>query len=379
MKPYHILYLHHTGRFAGAENSLLHLATHLAKSLFAPIFICPGEGEFPRRLRERGIAVIPHEFGANRQLILLLKSLFFLLTVIRREGIALLHANGPQTNIPAGIAGRMMGVPVVWHARNCLREGMVDIDRLTGFLPQRIICNSEAVRGRFIGSALGEKGLTILNSISLSNYDPGLSGRIVKDAWKIPAKARVVGMIGRLGYEKGHQTLLEAMKILSDGFPDLWVLMVGGHVFDDDQWIPARLREAAANLGLSDRVVFTGHQDNVVPFYAALDIFVLATDREACGRVLFEAMAMGKPVIGTDNGGTPEIVVDGETGLLFPYGDARALADKIGWLLERPYEMTRMGQAGRRRIEAHFTIEQYMEKTQRVYLELLEGKDALGG
>ncbi len=379
MKPYHILYLHHTGRFAGAENSLLHLATHLAKSLFAPIFICPGEGEFPRRLRERGIAVIPHEFGANRQLILLLKSLFFLLTVIRREGIALLHANGPQTNIPAGIAGRMMGVPVVWHARNCLREGMVDIDRLTGFLPQRIICNSEAVRGRFIGSALGEKSLTILNSISLSNYDPGLSGRIVKDAWKIPAKARVVGMIGRLGYEKGHQTLLEAMKILSDGFPDLWVLMVGGHVFDDDQWIPERLREVAANLNLSDRVVFTGHQDRVVPFYAALDIFVLATDREACGRVLFEAMAMGKPVIGTDNGGTPEIVMDGETGLLFPYGDARALADKIGWLLERPDEMIRMGQAGRRRIEAHFTIEQYMEKTQKVYLDLLEGKDALGG
>jgi len=379
MKPYRILYLHHTGRFAGAENSLLHLATHLDKSLFTPLFICPGDGEFPRRLRDRGIAVIPHEFGANRQLILLFKSLFFLLTIIRREGIALLHANGPQTNIPAGIAGRMMGVPVVWHARNCLREGMIDIDRLTGFLPQRIICNSDAVRGRFIGSALGEKSLTILNSISLSDYDPGLSGRIVKEAWKIPAKARVVGMIGRLGYEKGHQTLLEAIKFLGDRFPDLWVLMVGGHVFDDDQWIPARLREAAANLGLSDRVVFTGHQDNVVPFYAALDIFVLATDREACGRVLFEAMAMGKPVIGTDNGGTPEIVAEGETGLLFPYGDARALADKIGWLLERPYEMTRMGQAGRRRIEAHFTIEQYMEKTQRVYLELLEGKDALGG
>ena len=71
--------------------------------------------------------------------------------------------------------------------------------------------------------------------------------------------------------------------------------------------------------------------------------------------------------------------MDGETGLLFPYGDARALADKIGWLLERPDEMIRMGQAGRRRIEAHFTIEQYMEKTQKVYLDLLEGKDALGG
>jgi len=377
--PYRILYLHHTGRFAGAENSLLHLAAHLDKSLFTPLFICPGDGEFPRRLRERGITVIQHEFGANRQLLRLVKSLFFLHSVLRREDISLLHANGPQTNIPAGIVGRMRGVPVVWHARNCLREGMIDIDRLTGFLPQRMICNSEAVRSRFIDSSLKEKSVTILNSISLSDYDLGLSGENVREAWEIPIKAKVVGMIGRLGYEKGHQTLLEAMKILINRFPDLWLLIVGGHVFDDDKRIPEYLREAAAKLGLSDRVVFTGHQDNVLPFYAALDISVLATDREACGRVLFEAMAMGKPVIGTDNGGTPEIVVDGETGLLFPYGDARALADRISWLLERPEEISRMGQAGRRRIEAHFTIEQYVEKTQRVYLELLEGKDALGG
>jgi len=307
------------------------------------------------------------------------KSLLFLHTVLRREEIALLHANGPQTNIPAGIMGRIMGVPVVWHARNCLREGMIDIDRLIGFLPQRIICNSEAVRSRFLDSALSEKSLTILNSISLPEYDLGLSGKDARETWNIPVTAKVVGMIGRLGYEKGHQTLIEAMKILNDRFPDLWLLIVGGHVFDDDKRIPEYLREAAAKLGLSDRVVFTGHQDNVLPFYAALDISVLATDREACGRVLFEAMAMGKPVIGTDNGGTPEIVVDGETGLLFPYGDARALADRISWLLERPEEISRMGQAGRRRIEAHFTIEQYVEKTQRVYLELLEGKDALGG
>ncbi len=379
MNPHVILYLHHTGRFAGAENSLLHLAVHLDESLFTPIFICPGEGEFPRRLRERGITVIPHEFGANRQLLRLVKSLLFLHTVLRREEIALLHANGPQTNIPAGIMGRIMGVPVVWHARNCLREGMIDIDRLIGFLPQRIICNSEAVRSRFLDSALSEKSLTILNSISLPEYDLGLSGKDARETWNIPVTAKVVGMIGRLGYEKGHQTLIEAMKILNDRFPDLWLLIVGGHVFDDDKRIPEYLREAAAKLGLSDRVVFTGHQDNVLPFYAALDISVLATDREACGRVLFEAMAMGKPVIGTDNGGTPEIVVDGETGLLFPYGDARALADRISWLLERPEEISRMGQAGRRRIEAHFTIEQYVEKTQRVYLELLEGKDALGG
>ena len=374
-----ILYLHHTGRFAGAENSLLHLAAHLDKSLFTPLFICPGDGEFPRRLRERGITVIPHDFGANRQPLRLVKSLFFLHTIILREDIALLHANGPQTNIPAGIIGKLMGIPVVWHARNCLRPGMVDIDRTMGFLPSRIISNSEAIRSRFRGGITEKKSLTIINSVDLIDFYPHFSKLSIRQELGIPDEANVIGMTSRLSREKGQHILLEACALLKNRFPEIFILLIGDPIFSEDSGFPAAIQNMADRLGISKRLLFTGFRRDVYRLYAAMDIFVLATDAEPCGRVLLEAMAMGKPVIGTDNGGTPEIVVDGETGLLFPYGDARALADRISWLLERPEDIFRMGQAGRRRIEAHFTIEQYMEKTQRVYLELLEGKDAFGG
>ncbi|MEW6334444.1 MAG: glycosyltransferase family 4 protein [Thermodesulfobacteriota bacterium] len=370
--PYTILYLHHTGRFAGAENSLLHLVTHLDRSLFYPVFMCPSAGDFPMRLRERGISVMHHEFGSNSQVLHLIRTLVHLRRVVRVRRIALLHANGPQTNIPAGIMGRWLGIPVIWHARNCLRPGMVDIDRYTGWLPDRIICNSEAVRSRFVGGRVEGKTVTILNGVDLTDYDPGISGDAVRDRWGIPRAAKVVGIIGRLGHEKGHRTLIHALGRLKQEFPDLWLLIVGGHVFDEDRGLPDSLKKTAKDLGLEGRVIFTGHQDDVRPFYAALDLFVLATDLEACGRVLFEAMAMAKPVIGTDNGGTPEIVVEGETGLLFPYGDAKGLSGRISRLLERPAEITRMGASGRRRVEGHFTIERYMEKTQKVYLELLE-------
>jgi glycosyltransferase involved in cell wall biosynthesis len=84
-------------------------------------------------------------------------------------------------------------------------------------------------------------------------------------------------------------------------------------------------------------------------------------------------MAMAKPVIGTDSGGTPEIVVDGETGSLFHYGDFEGLARAIAHLLETPYLISHMGKAGRARIEHQFTIEQYVEKTQQEYLSLIEG------
>lgn len=377
-KPYRILYLHHTSRFAGAENSLLHLATYLDRSRFKPIFFCPSEGVFPRQLAEREVPLIHHEFGTNSQILRLAKTLVDLIRVIHEHRIDLLHSNGPQTNVPAGIAGRIFNIPVVWHARNCLRPGMIDIDRIMGILPDRIICNSEAVRSRFTHSRVERKTTTILNSVNLSDFDQDFSGEAVRVEWGIPLTAKVVGIVGRLGHEKGQETLIQALKQLKKRFSDLWLLIVGSHVFEEDSRVPEALKKMVSDLGLEDRVVFTGHQNHVHPYYAALDVFVLGTDMEACGRVLFEAMAMAKPVIGTDNGGTPEIVIDGVTGLLYSYGDVEGLADKIAWLMERPAEMDRMGRAGRRRVETHFTIQQYMKKTEQIYIDLLGADRAAG-
>jgi glycosyltransferase involved in cell wall biosynthesis len=256
---------------------------------------------------------------------------------------------------------------------------MVDIDRITGFLPHRIICNSDAIRLRFLSGATEKKSMTIINSVDLQDIDLDYPGVLVRRELNIPESATVLGMTSRISQEKGQHTLIEAVASIKECFPDLHLLLVGDHIFSADVAMPEFLRQLVNRLGISERVIFTGFRRDVIRLYAAMDIFVLATDAEPCGRVLFEAMAMGKPVIGTDNGGTPEIVVNGKTGLLFPYGDAHALSEKIAWLLEHPSEMARMGIAGRQRVEENFTIEKYMDKTQRVYLELLEGKDALGG
>lgn len=373
-QPYPILYLHHTGHFSGAENSLLHLANHLDHEKFTPIFLCPGEGEFPTRLFEKAIQVIPHKFGRLREIVKLLKSIRKILQVCHSHGITLLHSNGPQTNIPASLAGQWLRVPVIWHARNLIKVRMADIDRIAGFLPQKIICNSEAIRSRFMGGLTEKIAVTMINGVDLEDYDPSISGKMIRKDFGIPSKARVVGMTSRLGWDKGHLTLLEAAARLKDHFPDLWVFIVGGNVFEEDTWISNFLNKKAQELGISDRVIFAGYRRDVLRLYAAMDVFVLGTDAEPCGRVIFEAMAMAKPVVGTNNGGTPEIVVDGETGLLYGYGDAQGLADKIACLFNAPTLIRKMGHAGRKRIEEKFTIDKYVKKTQREYLRLIEGK-----
>jgi glycosyltransferase involved in cell wall biosynthesis len=292
--------------------------------------------------------------------------------VIKNEKVALIHSNGPQTNIPAGLAGRWMGIPIIWHARNLVKHGMIDLDRIIGFLPNQIFCNSEAIRSRFINNRTEKITKTIMNGVDLKNYDTKIKNIEIRERLGIPSTAKVVGMCSRLGKDKGHITLIKALARLKKGYPGIWALIVGGHVFEEDADVPKLLKAKATELGVADRVIFTGFRNDVSKLYAAMDIFVLGTDAEPCGRVIFEAMAMKKPVIGTNNGGTPEIVVDGKTGLLFNYGDDEELSDKINYLLKSQNLIKKMGAAGRKRVEENFTIDRNVQITQEKYFELLQ-------
>jgi len=196
-----ILFLHHASHFSGAENSLLHLITRLDKETFRPIFLCPGKGEFPNILSENKIPIISHEFGRNRKVVKSLISIRKICQVIRSHGIELIHSNGPQTNIPAGLAGRWMGIPVIWHARNLLAKGVVDIDRFAGFLPQRILCNSEAIRARFGSWRMEKISKTIINGVDLEDYDPMIPGSDIREKFGIPPTAKVVGMTSRFRHD----------------------------------------------------------------------------------------------------------------------------------------------------------------------------------
>jgi glycosyltransferase involved in cell wall biosynthesis len=371
--PYHLLFLHHTGLFSGAENSLLHLSTRLDSRIFKPIFLCPSTGDFPDRLRDHHIQVIHHDFTKVSRVFHVAKSVTRIARTVHTFGIKLVHSNGPQTNIPAGIAGRLSGVPVIWHARNLLKPGMIDIDKIAGLLPRRILCNSDAIKARFAGGITGNKSVTIINGVDLLDYDTSIPSYSIREEFGIPSGAKVVGMTSRLGSDKGHLITLQALARLKDRHPELWGLFVGGNIFEEDAGVPDFLKKKAEEFGIADRIVFTGFRKDVSRLYAGMDIFVLGTDAEPCGRTILEAMAMAKPVIGTDSGGTPEIVAHGETGFLFRYGDFEGLARAIAHLLETPYLISHMGKAGRARIEHQFTIEQYVDKTQREYLSLIEG------
>jgi glycosyltransferase involved in cell wall biosynthesis len=175
--------------------------------------------------------------------------------------------------------------------------------------------------------------------------------------------------VARLDPVKRLDVLLEALALCATA-GDLWShdvsTVIVGYGPEED-----RLRALAHELGLDRRVRFVGHQRDVWPWLAALDVFVLSSDWEGMSNALLEAMVARLPVVATATGGTLDVVVDGKTGFLVPPGDPAALARALGKLVSDRDLRDEMGQAGRQRVIESFSADQMVQRTERLYESLL--------
>ncbi len=175
----------------------------------------------------------------------------------------------------------------------------------------------------------------------------------------------VVGFVGRLDENKNLSLLLRALARLHPRFPDFRLIVVGDGPQRD------QLVEEADNLGLRSSVRFLGSQSDVEPLIAAFDVLCLPSRSEGMPNVLMEAGALGTPVVATNVGGVPEIVSDEETGLLIPPDDEAGLAGQLDRCLASPELRSRLGQAGRQRMQRFFSIPQMVDAYTRLYERLL--------
>lgn len=365
--PANVLYLHHVDQLSGAEQSLKLLVRHLDPGRVRPLFAGPASGALGRELGEAGVPLLPMTFGRLRDVVAVTRATRRILRVVREHRIDLMHANAPQTNVCAAIAGRLAGVPTIWHARNLVYGGMRDVDRMLAALPTRIICNSDAIRQRFAGSAGWAKSVTIINAVDTRDFNPGVPRDPFRREFGIAGDEIAVGIVGRIGLGKGHDDFVEAAIRLLAGGVRAQFLIVGDPLFPEDAWRADTLRRRVKDAGRDDRIRFTGFRRDVPAVMRGLDVLVLASHAEPCGRVLFEAMASGTAVVGTNSGGTPEIVRHDREGLLVPPRDAAALAEAIGCLIRDEGRRAALGRAGIERVRTEFTIERHVERTMSVY------------
>jgi len=375
---HNILLLSAVGVLGGAERSLLQLVRALDRDRFRPIAALP-DGPLAAELRVAGAQTVPIEPLRLRRTLRpdalasagagVARAAAGVARAARAHRVALLHANTTTAHLVGAAAGALTHVPCVWHVRDLHTPALLR-DTL-GPAARAIVCISGAVRDSL--GASGASARVIWNGIDADAFAAGAGEGDLRAELGL-GSAPLVLMVAQMVPWKGHGTLLRALKTLRDALPDACAAIAGGDLFGENAEYEAALRREAANLGLGEAVHWLGWRTDVADLMAACDVVAVPSDAEPFGRVALEAMAMGRAVVGTRAGGLPEVVADGETGLLVPPGDAPALSEALRRVLEDASLRAKMGEAGAQRVRERFSAAAHARAVESLYDEILRGR-----
>jgi glycosyltransferase involved in cell wall biosynthesis len=366
-----LLYFTVTGVRAGVEEHILTLLKGLDRKYFRLHLACPPElADVLQRDLPSDVAVFrvsPFVDGWVRGGIRLAKYL-------RQNRIAILHSHIFRSSLFASPIGFLCRVPVIVetsHGREAWRrrgwKSSFLPDRMVNRCVDSIIAVSEA-NARFLVETKklpARKVVVIRNGCDLNHFDPDHRAPAgLRESLGIGEGDPVLLTLGRLEPQKGHKVLIQAMPRVVAEFPKVRLICVGEGSLRSD--LEAQTRE----MRLEAHVQFVGFQSNVADWLALADISVLPSFHEGLPLVAIESLAAGRPMVASAVDGTPEVVVNGQTGYTFPAGDSLQMANAICRLLGDADRRRRMAAAGRARVLEHFNQEQQIRKTQDLYLQL---------
>lgn len=330
---------------------------------FLPGFGSRSAAEVARNLGEAGTAW--RDFLALRR-------------YVNEEDIRIVHASDRPRNMAyALLLAKLTRAKAVIHVH-------VKWSKEYGALAQRLLESADAtiaisayVADTIVASGVPqERVFTVLNAIDPSTWDPAIDGSKIRLEFGIPSAAPLLASVSRLFSWKGQRELLRALALVKERVPDVRLLIVGG----DEPYIGGRsyveeLKALANTLGVAERVVFTGLRSDIPQIMSACDVFSMPSFEEPFGLVFLEAMAMKKPIAAVNNGGTPEVVQHGMSGLLSPAWDVETLAENLVLLLGDPGLRARMGEHGRARVIDFFNAARMASDAAGAYRALLARRD----
>lgn len=262
-----------------------------------------------------------------------------------------LDARGPH---PALAVTRRVQTRMQQHAFSRWKYSLVD----------RFLCASESIRQSLMADGIpAERTVVVREGIDIDRVDRTPAGNVHAELW-LPHGVPVVGAIGSLSTHKGHLDLIEAAALVLKATPDARFVIIG------EGELHATLEHRVKHLHLERHVMLVGFRPDALSLLKSFDVFAASSTSEGLGVPVLEAMACGKPVVATAVGGVPEVVANGETGLLVPPRSPDAMATALVRLLRDQATREAFGQAGRARVERLFTLERMVRETLDVYAAL---------
>jgi glycosyltransferase involved in cell wall biosynthesis len=371
-----IAHLVTSGDLAGGQAVALRLGQAARERGHEALFLSPTGGEFLDRVSGGGFRSefvdVTRTFrwrGALR-----------LASLLRRLDVDLLHTHvHVAASILGRLAGRLAGALVVSHLhienhfrrQRVARAPLVVLDNATARGCARLLAVSEATRRAFERQGFPSELMeTVYNGIDVAELEsaPPLG---LRRALGVPADAVVLGHVGRLAPVKGQRELLEAVARLRQRHPETHTVLIGVDL-ERGGGYAAELEQLAGSLGIREAVHFAGQIADAGVALKEIDVLVLPSWIEGLPLVVLEAMAQAKPVVATAVGGTPEAVVQDETGLLVEPRDVAALAAALDRMVADADLRRVLGRAGRHRVGERFEAATMEQRVLEVYDELAE-------
>jgi glycosyltransferase involved in cell wall biosynthesis len=387
MSPLPIIYVIGSLDVGGAERHLAQIIPRLDRGRWKPVVCCLTErGKLADGLEAAGFEVIARPVarrsgGASRirSFVRLAETVLWLCRVMRRFRPAIAHFFLPGAYILGAPASILARVPVRIMSRRSLNYYQRNIrfsPAIEGWLHPHmtaILGNSNSVVRQLHDdeNVQADRLGLIYNGIDFAKYQKSSMVRQgVRASLEIDQDALVFIMVANLIPYKGHQDLLVAFSMACPHLPAGWRLLVVGR----DDGIGGALREQATNLKIADNVLFLDSRSDVPDLLCGADIGVLSSHEEGFSNAVLESMAAGLPVIATDVGGNPEANINGETGVIVPPRDPKAMSEAILRLSVDGALRVRMGMNAADRAEKTFSLDACVSRYEDLYRGLLEGK-----
>ncbi len=377
-KAIKVLFISHESELVGAERSLLLLLLeNIDRKRFEPIVILPTSGPLEDKIYNLGIKIytIKYPWWLVGKLNLFNIGLIFgykpiqellallrIIKIIKNEQIDIVYTNTIVV-FSGAISAHITKTPHIWHVREIIPNNtdlhfFLSNKILFHFvtkLSNTVITISQAVADQFLANHCEEKITIIPNAVDLCDFNqskplPHIS-RIKTGDW-------LVAVIGSFQKRKAQDIAIKSIKIAKEQIPEIKLILIGDGNFKMKNY----LTKLVSELGLSDEIVFAGFRTDVPQILPHCKVLLMPSYDEPFGRVTIEAMAAGIPVIGTNSGGTKEIVQEGITGYLVSPKNPTEIAEKIIQLYENPDLIQKLGNAGKNLVMQKYTADEYAKK-----------------
>jgi glycosyltransferase involved in cell wall biosynthesis len=360
------LHIDTAASWRGGQNQVLLTVLGLRALGHRAMLVAHPVGELRRRAEE-GLELVPLAPGHELDL----KAAWRLSRVVQRVGPDIVHAHDPhgvamasmalsmvtRTKVPRLVASRRVDFRLKRNSFSRWKYRQVD----------RFIASSNAIRDLLIADGIpAERVVTVYEGIDVDRI-ARIEPVKLHAAFFLPHNAPIVGNVAALVPHKGQRHLVDAVPQVLTRVADARVVILG------EGPLRAELEHRVKQLRLEKHVLLPGFRDDVLACIKAFDIFVMSSETEGLGTSLLDAMAAGKACVGTNAGGIPEAVVDGQTGLIVEPRDPAALAAAIVRLLKSPALRGEMGTAGLARARAMFSVETMVAGTLEAYATLGSG------